>query len=177
PLSRRDRKARHLAAARYLQESWAGDVGEIAEVLASHFLAAAEAERDSADTPKIRALACETLAEAGQRAASLALGREAQRSYDKATELAEDDETRAALLEEAGRAAWLAADADAAIERLNGAIELHATAGRKEAVARASGVVADVFVSLDRLDDAVTLLERALKSLPDAGEDRAATAA
>src|SRR3954452_5277515 len=107
-LSRRDRKERHLAAARYLQEEWGGEAGEIAEVLAAHFLAASQAEPDSADTPRIRALACETLADAGRRAASLALGREAQRSYDKAVELAEDDDTRANLLEQSGRAAWLA---------------------------------------------------------------------
>ena len=176
-LSRRDRKARHLAAARYLQESWAGDVGEIAEVLASHFLAAAEAERDSADTPKIRALARETLAEAGRRAASLALGREAQRSYDKAVELAEDDDTRATLLEQAGRAAWLAGDAAASQERLNPAIELYEAAGVTEAAARASIVLAETFITLNRLEEGVSLIERALTSLPEASEDRAATAA
>jgi tetratricopeptide (TPR) repeat protein len=175
-LSRRDRKARHLAAARYLQETWAGDVGEIAEVLASHFLAAAEAEPDSADTPRIRALARETLAEAGRRAASLALGREAQRSYDKAVQLAEDDDARATLLEQAGRASWLAGDAAAAQERLNAAIELYETAGLTEAAARASIVLAETFLILNRLDEGVSLVERALTSLPEGSEDRAATA-
>src|SRR3954451_9614003 len=175
-LSRRDRKERHLAAARYLQEEWGGEAGEIAEVLAAHFLAASQAEPDSADTPRIRALACETLADAGRRAASLALGREAQRSYDKAVELAEDDDTRATLLEQSGRAAWLAADAGAAQERLNAAIELYEAAGRSEAAARASIVLAETFIVLDRLDDGVSLVERALTSLPDESEDRAATA-
>jgi tetratricopeptide (TPR) repeat protein len=173
-LSRRDRKTLHLAAARYLQELRGSESGEIAEVLAAHLLDAARADPDAADVPQIRALARETLVEAGQRAASLALGREAQRSYDQATELAEDDETRAALLELAGRAAWLAGDQQAARERLDPAIELHEAAGRKAAVAGASAILADVFVSLDRLEDGVQLAESAVANLPDPDAERAA---
>src|SRR5436190_2448370 len=123
-LSRRDRKARHLAAARHLEQAAGSEAGEIAEVLATHYLDAARADPDAADAPKIREAALKTLAEAGRRAASLALGEEAQRIFDLATELAEDDATRAELLEQSGRAAWLAGDADAARERLEAAIEL-----------------------------------------------------
>jgi predicted ATPase len=104
-LSRRDRKARHLAAARHLQETWGEETGEIPEVLAAHFLDAAAADPDAPDAEKIRASARETLVEAGRRALSLTLGREAQRAFDRAAELAEDDATRAGLLEQAGRAA------------------------------------------------------------------------
>jgi class 3 adenylate cyclase len=43
-LARRDRKARHLAAAEYLRASW-GEQAEIAEVLASHYLAAVKQSR------------------------------------------------------------------------------------------------------------------------------------
>ena len=78
------------------------------------------AEPDATDAPTIRESALKTLAEAGRRAASLALGEEAQRIFDRATELAEDDATRADLLEQSGKAAWLAGDADAARERLGG---------------------------------------------------------
>jgi class 3 adenylate cyclase/tetratricopeptide (TPR) repeat protein len=173
-LARRDRKALHLAAARYLQELRGSETGEMAEVLAAHLLDAARADPDAADVPQIRALARETLVEAGQRAASLALGREAQRSYDQATELAEDDETRGGLLELAGRAAWLAGDQQAARERLDAAIELHEAAGDKVALAGASAVLADVFVSLDRLEDAVELAERAVAHLDQPRPERAA---
>ncbi len=172
-LARRDRKALHLAAARYLQEVRGSETGEIAEVLAAHLLDAARADPDAADVGEIRGLARDTLIEAGQRAASLALGPEAQRSYDQATELAEDDATRAWLFEQAGRAAWLAGDQQAAVERLDAAIELHEAAQDKAAVASATAVLAEVFVSLDRVDDAVGLLERALGDLAEADAGRA----
>jgi class 3 adenylate cyclase/tetratricopeptide (TPR) repeat protein len=175
-LSRQDRKARHLAAARWLQETWGSDAGEIAEVLAAHFLAASQADPDAADAPRIRALARETLAEAGRRAASLALGREARLSYDKAVELAEDDETRSTLLEQAGRAAWLAGEGEQALERLNAAIEIYERDGRNEEVARASSVIAEAYIGADRLDDAVALIERAQTNLAPDGKDRAAAA-
>src|SRR5439155_17516350 len=48
-LSRRERKSAHLAAARYLQESWGGDEGEVVEILASHYTLAFQAIPDAAD--------------------------------------------------------------------------------------------------------------------------------
>ncbi len=175
-LSRRDRKARHLAAARYLQATRGGETGEIAEVLASHYLNAILADPDAPDVPEIRRLARETLAAAGRRAASLALGEEAERIFDQATELAEDDSTRAELLEQAGRAAWLAGDGDAACKRLKTAIELFTAVGRGDAAARATAGVADVLAMTDRLDEALPVAEQAHDGLP-AGEERAVVAA
>jgi class 3 adenylate cyclase/tetratricopeptide (TPR) repeat protein len=173
-LSRRDRKATHLAAARHLQEN---DDSEAADVLASHFLAAATAEPDAPDAHQIRTWARETLADAGRRALSLALGREAQHAFDQAAELADDDEDRAVLLEQAGRAAWLEDDIDAARERLETAIALHAAAGRRQAAARASGVIAEILWKSNDLEHAIEVAERALEDLTDDNADRAAMAA
>ena len=175
-LSRRDRKARHLAAARHLQQAWGSEAGEIAEVLATHYLDAARAEPDATDAPTIRESALKTLAEAGRRAASLALGEEAQRIFDRATELADDDATRASLLEQSGKAAWLAGDADVARERLEAAIELFDAGGRTDAAARATAAVADMLAMTDRLDEALPLAERAYEGL-DSESERAAVAA
>src|SRR5205085_7815903 len=69
-LSKRERKVRHLAAADYLGRAFA-EVEEVAEVLASHYVAAVEAAPDAEDAPAIRARAGEMLARAGQRAGSL----------------------------------------------------------------------------------------------------------
>jgi tetratricopeptide (TPR) repeat protein len=174
-LSRRDRKAQHLAAARHLQET--PEAGEVADILASHFLEAARAEPDAPDAPKIRAAARETLAEAGERARSLALGREAQRAFDQAAELAEDDATRADLLDRAGRAAWLEADVEAARERLDAAVTLYEAAGASVAAARAKLAMSDIVWQTDELDAALDLAERGYEGLAGEDADRAAAAA
>ena len=129
-LSRRDRKSRHLAAARHLQEAWGDDVPELAEVLAAHFLDAAAAEPDAVDAPQIRAMASGTLADAGERALSLASGLEAQRAFEHAADLAPEDRARATLLEKAGRAASMNADYSRARELFERAVELFESLGR-----------------------------------------------
>ncbi len=128
-LSRRARKARHLAAAEHLRDSWPGEARDIAEVLASHYLEAIRAEPEAEDTADLRAKACETLAAAGRAAASLALGPEAQRYLQHAAELADSDLQRAGLLEQAGRALRASGDQQAAEERLREAIALHERSG------------------------------------------------
>jgi tetratricopeptide (TPR) repeat protein len=176
-LSRRDRKNKHLAAARFLQEGWGGEVGEIAEVLASHFLAAAEAEPEAPDAPKIRDSALQTLADAGRRAASLALGQEAQRAFDRATELAQDDRTRAELLEQAGRAAWVELDHEAARERLGAAIDLYERLDLPEAAARAQLVLSDIAAQVADVKEAVAIAEASRERLPADSRERAGAAA
>jgi tetratricopeptide (TPR) repeat protein len=76
-LSRRARKTRHVAAARYLEDTWPGEQRDIAEVLASHYQEAIRADPDADDVPALRASARGRLTAAGQAAASLALGPEA----------------------------------------------------------------------------------------------------
>jgi predicted ATPase len=176
-LSRRDRKSRHLAAARFLQEAWGEEAPELAEVLAAHFLDAAEAEPDAQDAPRIRAAACETLAEAGQRALSLALGAEAQRAFERAAELAVDDSTRAALLDQAGRAARMNADYAVARDRLQRAVEIFEGLGDHESAARSLMALAQSLWHEDRLDEAIELNRRALGGLPEGGPEKAAALA
>ena len=173
-LSRRDRKNRHLAAARYLQEAWGDDAPELAEVLASHFLAAADAEPDAADAPRIRASACETLDEAGKRAVSLALAPEARRAFDRAAELAQDEIQRAALLDQAGRAALSNRDFEGSIERLQQAVAIFESREAPEQAARSLAAIAEVMFRQDRLEEATDLMRRALAGLPVGGPDRAA---
>jgi class 3 adenylate cyclase/tetratricopeptide (TPR) repeat protein len=176
-LSRRDRKARHLSAARHLQESWGEGAPELAEVLAAHFLDAAAADPEAADAGKIRAAARDTLADAGHRAMSLALGREAERAFDRAAELAEDDASRAALLEQAGRAALISADFPQAVTRLEEAIEIYEKLGDSEAAARAMIPVGNALNREDRLEEAIEILRRAVPGLSDADDARAAVLA
>src|SRR5205085_471291 len=70
-LSKRERRARHLAAAAHL-ESVFPEEEVIVEVLAAHYLDAYRAAPDAEDAPEINLKAREMLARAGERAASLA---------------------------------------------------------------------------------------------------------
>jgi tetratricopeptide (TPR) repeat protein len=128
-LSRRNRKARHLAAARYLERTWPGEAADIAEVLASHYLEAIRADPEAGDVDALRASAGERLTAAGRAAASLALGHEAQRYFEQAAELADDDFERAGLFEQAGRALRASGDPEAAQQQLRRAIDLYHQAG------------------------------------------------
>jgi class 3 adenylate cyclase/tetratricopeptide (TPR) repeat protein len=158
-LSRRARKSRHLAAAQQLRGTWPGEAREIAEVLASHYLEAIRADPEAEDVAALRASARETLTAAGQAAASLALGPEAQRYLEQAAELADNDRQRAELYEQSGRALRQGGNTQAAQERLRTAIELYerdgSSAGGSAAVALASLIRYE-----GRFEEARALLDR-----------------
>jgi hypothetical protein len=104
-LSRRDRKSRHLAAAELSRASFGESEQEIVEVVASHYLAAYDAQRDADDATEIKTSARELLARAGERIGSLAARIEARRYFERAAELADEPLERARLLERAGEMA------------------------------------------------------------------------
>jgi class 3 adenylate cyclase/tetratricopeptide (TPR) repeat protein len=124
-LARRDRKARHLAAA----DQIAAALGEedVPEVIAAHLVAAHEAAPDADDAPAIRQRAGRSYVLAGERAMRLAAAGEAQRYFEQAAALAEDAAAEAKLVDRAGRMAWVAgkpADATTLLERARAAYEL-----------------------------------------------------
>ena len=67
-LSRRDRKARHLAVAAYSRAAFPGDGEEVAEVIARHYLDALDAMPDDRDAGQIRGQAIAALTRAADRA-------------------------------------------------------------------------------------------------------------
>ena len=123
-------------------------------MLASHYLAAVEADPDAADADTIRASARETLASAGHRAVSLALGAEARRYFEQAAGLADEDIERATLLADAGVAAARTADLDAAHRLLGDAIAVLDDGGRDEDAARTRALLANVLIDENRLQEA-----------------------
>ncbi|MFZ0040111.1 MAG: adenylate/guanylate cyclase domain-containing protein [Solirubrobacteraceae bacterium] len=165
-LTRRERKALHLAAAEYLQATL-GETTEIAEVLASHYLGAVDAEPDAPDADAIRTSARETLTAAGQRAVSLALGIEARRYFEQAAALADDELERARLLADAGVAAGRSADREAARTLLADAITVLERGGRGEHAARTRALLADVLIDENHLVDAAELIDQALEAVSD----------
>jgi class 3 adenylate cyclase/tetratricopeptide (TPR) repeat protein len=158
-LSRRARKAKHVAAARHLEQTWPGESRDIAEVLASHYLEAIRADPDAQDVGELRGWARERLASAGQAAASLALGPEADRYFEQAAELAEEDVERAGLLEQAGRALWQNGDDEAAEARLRRGLEFYERAGTQTG-AGAAVTLARLLRRAGRIEEARPLLEQ-----------------
>ena len=170
-LSRRDLKARHLAVARHLQETWGEEAGDIAEVLASHYLDAVEAEPEAPDAESIRASACQTLADAGRRALSLALGPEARRHFERAAELAAKPAMHGRLLREAGMAAYLSGEPEDALVLFNEAIALLERAGLHREAAQAESPASRTLQELGRLDEAWERIVRAYDAANDGSDD------
>ncbi|MGZ4398982.1 MAG: AAA family ATPase, partial [Gaiellaceae bacterium] len=163
-LSKRERKLRHLAAIEHLQRAFA-EPDEVAEVLASHYLAAFDAAPDAEDAPAIRAGGREMLARAGDRAGSLGAPEEGKRYYAQAAVLAADGSVEAELLEQAGRLAIQTNELVEARQWLERALALFTQAGDARAAARVSAGLADADIADGRLDDATVRLEEAVAQL------------
>jgi class 3 adenylate cyclase/tetratricopeptide (TPR) repeat protein len=171
-LSRKERKIRHLAAARHLEASWGSEETEIVEVIASHYLDAYRADPEAPDSAEIRAAALEALARAGRRAASVAANEEAQRYFEQAAELADEPARQAELLEQAGMMAEVDRRPIEAIELLERAIALWQEAGLTHPAARGEARLALARWNYGQIDTVVERMSRALEILaqdePDA---------
>ncbi|HEY0416342.1 MAG TPA: adenylate/guanylate cyclase domain-containing protein [Gaiellaceae bacterium] len=169
-LPRRERRAKHLAAADHLVEALAED--EIAEVVASHLLDAYRLDPDAADAADLRGRAHRATLRAADRAASLGASVEARRYFEQAAELA------AAPRDEAdarARAADMAITAGTPTESwplFARAVELYEQVGDTHAAARATAGLAYVDQILGRIDDAIERMERSYAAIandePDA---------
>ena len=166
-LSKADRKARHLAAAAYLEQALGEQ--EVVQVVASHYLDAYNAAPDAPDAAEIRATAGDQVARAGERAASLGANGEAERYFAQAAELADDSLAKAALEEQAGRTAWRAARPVEARGYLERALAAFETAGLTRRAAHVATALADIDYREAHLHEAVARLEAALEEL--AGEE------
>jgi tetratricopeptide (TPR) repeat protein len=166
-LSKRERKTRHLAAAEHLSRAFP-DEDELAEVLASHYLAAFEAAPDADDAQAIRERAREMLARAGARAGSLGAPGEGARYFEQASDLTDEPLLQAELLEHAGRLTIHANRPAEARKRLERALTLHEQAGDTQRAARVSARLADVDMDEGRIDEGAVRLERAVAGLEQA---------
>ncbi len=166
-LSRRDRKSRHLAVADQLAGSSSEE--EVAEVIASHLLAAFEAVPEADDAEELKSRAAAALVRAGERASSLAAAAEAQRYFEHAERLAADEQARADLAARAGEMAFRANKIDEARVLLERAHASHQELGDPVAAARAASRLADVDFIDGHPPDAVARLEPALAALEAAG--------
>ena len=164
-LARRDRKARHLAAAGFLEREAGVDPDEIAEVIAAHYVDAHAADPAADDADVVKGQARDWLCRAGERAAALAAPEDARRAFDHAARLADAEEERARLLERAGDMALSANDAVAAEETLRDARARFEDAGLPHDAARASARLSLALWALGRGEEALEFLEPALAVL------------
>ncbi|HVC86232.1 MAG TPA: adenylate/guanylate cyclase domain-containing protein [Gaiellaceae bacterium] len=166
-LSRGDRKARHLSAARYLEEVFGATDSEAIGVVAAHYLDAYRAAPEAEDASEIRAKAREMLVRAGRRAAALGASAEAERYFLQAAELTEGTLARAELHEEAGRAAQMGGRNDAAVSAFEQAIELYTSEGATHRAASVTGLLGVSMWFHGNLTGAAERLESALAVLAD----------
>ena len=170
-LSKRERKALHLAAARQVEHTF-GSEQEVVEVLASHYLAAYEAAPEDPDAERITERARELLTEAGERAASLAASEEAERYFMQAASLAKQPLVRARLLERAGAMAVRAGNTEQAQRSFEEALAFFQADDKPHDAARLTARLGEVEWMLGQLDAALERMERAWSELsgdqPDA---------
>ncbi|HEX7084030.1 MAG TPA: adenylate/guanylate cyclase domain-containing protein [Gaiellaceae bacterium] len=165
-LSKRERRARHLAAADALAAAMPEE--EVAEVLAAHLAEAYALDPDAPDADGIRTRACGALVHAAERAASLGASQEASRYFARASELERDEVERAQLELRAGELSAKAGRPLEAVEVLERSIARFAAAGDRTSKLRAVVQLARTSTAIGRLDAALAVLEPALAELdPD----------
>ena len=160
-VSKKDRKAKHLEVAAFLEQAWGSEEEEIVEVVASHFLEAYRLAPDAEDAPQIRDKAYGMLVRAGERAASLSAAVEAAAYFERAAQLTDAPDERAALLERAGEMALLLGRLEQAAALVGEAKRLSEESGQPHAAARAEARLAEVAFQQGHLDQAVEGLRRA----------------
>jgi tetratricopeptide (TPR) repeat protein len=178
-LSRKERKAKHLAAAEFLASLWGAGEDEIAEVVAAHYLDAHEAMPDAPDADEIKEKARTMLVRAAERAASLGATVEAQRAFERAAELAVDPMVEAELLERAGIMAHVGARPEEDIALFERSIALFEFQAATHPAARVSARLAEAMWVSGRFEQAVAVMNRSFEVLSseEADEDLAALAA
>ena len=166
-LARKERKARHLAAAEHLEQAWGSPEQEVVEVVAAHYLDAYRAAPEAGDAAEIKARARERLVLAAERSASLAASEEAQRYYEQAAELYEASADEALLLEQAGIMALQKGQLDDAIALFEHTIALFQDAGATHPAARVSARLGFALHHAGDLAGGVERAEQALQVLAD----------
>ncbi len=166
-LSRRERRSRHLAAARYFEAL--GDE-ELAGALAMHYLDAWKAAPDGAEGDAIAAQARIALRAAAERATALHSPAQALSYLEHLLGVTTDAAERALALEKAAAAAETAARFDQQDRYASAAMAAYRELGDLGGLARAAAAVARGFMSRAQLSsgiEATTPVLREVEALED----------
>jgi class 3 adenylate cyclase/tetratricopeptide (TPR) repeat protein len=170
-LTKRERKARHLAAAQHLRRSFPDDGDEVAEVIAAHYLDAYKAMPTDADGDAMRAEAAAAFERAGRRAGTLGSPDQAEKAYRTAATLAVSEAESTRLTVEAASMAVQAGRFADALAMFEAATDAHNAAGRVREAALYADQTGHALSALGRAEEATRRMLHALDVLgPDASE-------
>ena len=172
-LARRDRKSRHLAAARHF-ESLGAD--ELAGALAGQYLAAYRNLPEGPEADAVGATARIALRAAAERAIALGSNDQALTFLDQALTVTTDPGESADLLERGDDAGVAAGRYEAAEAHLRRAISAQRGLGDRAAIARATAALGRALLSGWRAPEALALLEPADDEFADLAADPAGIA-
>jgi class 3 adenylate cyclase/tetratricopeptide (TPR) repeat protein len=170
-LAKRDRRARHLSAARYFEKL--GD-DELAGVLASHYVDAYRATPPGPEADALAAQARVALRGAADRAMALRSTEQALAYLQQALEVTTDEGERRTLLTRIGEVGQMAGHYEEATSALQQVIDELDAAGETIEAARAATLLAYVYDSDGRMEPAIGLLKPRLPAVEAlAADDRA----
>jgi class 3 adenylate cyclase len=133
-LSKRDRKVRHLAAARYFEQL---GTDELAGGLAGHYLVAHQLAGDPAEADALAAQARVALRAAADRAAALGSHEQALAFIDQALQITSDPVDRAVLHDRAFVSATAGLDVELVLRHADGALSERRRTGDRHAISSA----------------------------------------
>jgi class 3 adenylate cyclase/tetratricopeptide (TPR) repeat protein len=162
-LAKRERRARHLAAARYFEAL--GD-DELAGLLASHYVAAHEASADGAEADAVAIQARLALSGAADRAATLGGHDQAVSYLRQAIAVTADPAERTALLLRAANSANAAGRHAEAEELAHRGIEGARAADDADAVGTGEALLGEIFIDIGKPAEAAEVLTNALGAFP-----------
>jgi tetratricopeptide (TPR) repeat protein len=162
--AKKDRKARHLAAARFFEQLGSD---ELAGALAGHYLAAHANAPEGSEADALAAQARLALKGAAERAASLGAHDQAVAFLEQALSVAADPADEAELLERAGQSATVAAHYKIAETFLRRALELHRARGDRVGAARTTASLGRALSSGQQAKAALDLLVPASAEFSD----------
>jgi len=165
-LSKRDRKARHLAAARFFEQL---GTDELASALAGHYLAAHDNAAEGAEADALAAQARVALKGAAERAVALGAHDQAVTFLQQALGVTVDPTERADLLERASESAGIATRYELSIDLARGALEARQQAGDRIGTARASAAIGFALLNARHDREALAALEPVVAEYADLG--------
>jgi len=167
-LAKRERRVRHLAAARYFEAL--GD-DELAGLLAAHYVAAHEASAEGAEADAVAIQARLALTGAAERAATLGAHDQAVSYFRQAIAITSDPREGAQLNLRAAASANAAAKHAEAAGLARAAIELARSTGDPERVGAGEALLGEILIDDGRPPEAITVLQAAIDAFPPDGGD------